>query len=724
MEEIGWRASSIPLPSRGALIARTVGWLLIFKTEQGPSPSSDNATHRGCVNKTRFRKTARLSLLFALSLLWPGLMLPLPAQAQTFDLDASRLPITQIDSAWRFHLGDDPRWSQPTFDDTSWPVLHPEDDWTTQGYPTETELAWFRFHLHVPAHTQSLVLELPAIDKAYQLFSDGQLIAQVGTLPPGQAHNVISAARVFTLPVHSGANPKDIAVALRLWQDPATAGARSSVLEGAAFVGSPDAVLDHFASAKAVNLLAAGSVYTVDLVRLIVGASTLLLFWFTRERFYLWFALNLALDVSFFAVDMASAHQAWGLYITTYLIILIDLLSEVTYILFIVSALHPGKWKLAIPPFAMALLAELSIILVLNHSISLKWGDIGYCLSQVSVSIALGWFLIRGWRANNLYAKLLFLPFAVRALSTVVNNLGAVFSDLDLPFARSIRPRHIILLREPFQITLDDLALLLSLFGLLAVLVYRFARTSREQQRLASALRAAHDIQNRLVPVDIPTLGGLQAAITYMAAEEVGGDFCQILPRPDGSIFVAIGDVSGKGLQAAMIGAVAVGALRSLANEDISPAVALERLNHVLLQSESSGFVTCLCLVLTSVGELTVANAGHLPPYLDGSELSLESGLPLGIVPRMKYDQTSLGLPASARLTLISDGVVEARSRTGELFGFDRTAQISQLPASEIASQAHRYGQEDDITVITLDWRAPVSAVSAFSTPQLATRPV
>ena len=75
------------------------------------------------------------------------------------------------------------------------------------------------------------------------------------------------------------------------------------------------------------------------------------------------------------------------------------------------------------------------------------------------------------------------------------------------------------------------------------------------------------DIQNRLVPVDIPVLGGLQTEIAYRAAEEVGGDFCQILPRPDGSIFVAIGDVSGKGLQAAMLGAVAVGAIRSLAEQ-------------------------------------------------------------------------------------------------------------------------------------------------------------
>ena len=653
--------------------------------------------------------STRISLLIALLCVVP---LSTAAHAQTIDLEASRLPIAQIDAAWRFHLGDDPQWAQSTFDDTNWPVLHPEDNWTPQGYPVKTELAWLRFHLRAPAHTQSLVLDLPAIDKAYQLFSDGQLIAQVGALPPGPAHNVISAARVFTLPVNSGNTPKDITVALRLWQDPATAGARVSVLEGAAFAGNADAVLDHFANAKAVDLLADGSLYTVNIVRLIVGASTLLLFWFTRERFYLWFALSLLLDISFFPLDMLSAHQAWGLYFTTYLTMLIDVLSQVTYIFFIVSALHPGKWKVVIFPTAMAVLGEVSIFLVLNHSIALKWGDIGYCLSDIAICISLGWLLIRGWRSGNLYARLIFFPFAVSAVSTILNNTGGVLYDLALPFSRTIIPRHILLLREPFEITLDDLGLLVSLLGLLIVLVYRFARTSREQQRLASALKAAHDIQNRLVPVDIPSLGGLHTEIAYRAAEEVGGDFCQVLPRPDGSIFVAIGDVSGKGLQAAMIGAVAVGALRSMADEDISPAITLKRLNNLLLRTENAGFITCLVLVLTPEGDVILANAGHISPYLDGKELDLPPGLPLGIVREMEYEQATFALPASARLTLLSDGVVEARSRSGELFGFERTSQVSQHTAREIAAIAHKFGQEDDITIITLDWSVPSFALS------------
>jgi hypothetical protein len=631
----------------------------------------------------------------------------LPAgSAQSFDLDSSRLPIAQVDSAWRFHLGDDAQWVRPDFDDSHWSTLQPTQDWTTQGYAKDTQFAWFRFRLRAPAHTPSLVFELPAVPKSYQLFSDGQLIAQVGTLPPGPAYNVIGAARVFTLPVNSGSSAKEITVALRTWQDPTVAGSRRSVLDGTAYAGSPDAVLNQFAATKAGDLLASGGAYTLNLIALIVGTAAVLLFWLTRERFYLWFACYLILDIGFLVTDLAAAHQAWGFYLYTYLNVLLDVLGRVALVLFIVGAVRQGKWKPAVVPVALLVLAEVSIILVLKSIISVKLGDIGYCLAATAVNLILTWYLIRGWRAGNLYAKLLFFPFAIDSTFKVLNNTGFVLLDLGIHRPRLFSPGAVLLLHNPFEISLENLGYIISLLGMLAVLVYRFARTSRDQQRLSAALQAAHDIQNRLVPVDIPILGGLQTEIAYRAAEEVGGDFCQILPRPDGSIFIAIGDVSGKGLQAAMLGAVAVGAIRSLADEMTAPAPALERLNNVLLRTESSGFITCLCLVLAPDGEIVIANAGHLGPYLNGIEISLEAGLPLGLVAGIAYSQSNFTLPASARLTLLSDGVVEARSSTGELFGFDRTSEISQLPASEIAAIAHQFGQEDDITVITLGWQA------------------
>jgi serine phosphatase RsbU (regulator of sigma subunit) len=142
-----------------------------------------------------------------------------------------------------------------------------------------------------------------------------------------------------------------------------------------------------------------------------------------------------------------------------------------------------------------------------------------------------------------------------------------------------------------------------------------------------------------------------------------------------------------------------------MADERIGPAETLKRLNNVLLRTPNRGFITCLCMILTSSGKVILANAGHLSPYLNGVEMATEPGLPLGFVPDMEYEQTSFLLPATVRLTLMSDGVVEARSETGELYGFERTTKISSLPAKDIAAEANRFGQKDDITVITLDWR-------------------
>jgi len=108
---------------------------------------------------------------------------------------------------------------------------------------------------------------------------------------------------------------------------------------------------------------------------------------------------------------------------------------------------------------------------------------------------------------------------------------------------------------------------------------------------------------------------------------------------------------------------------------------------------------------------LSIANAGHLPPYRNGRELSCESGLPLGILPAADYTETCVQLDPGDALTFMSDGVVEARSATGELFGFDRTRDISARSAQQIADTAARFGQEDDITVLTVRLSAVAATV-------------
>ena len=106
------------------------------------------------------------------------------------------------------------------------------------------------------------------------------------------------------------------------------------------------------------------------------------------------------------------------------------------------------------------------------------------------------------------------------------------------------------------------------------------------------------------------------------------------------------------------------------------------------------------------------ANAGHLAPYLDGKEITLDNGLPLGLTPDAQYRETCLSLPPGAQLTLITDGVLEARSAEGELFGFERTELISTQSAEKVAQAAQAFGQQDDITVLTVRLTSDAAALA------------
>jgi serine phosphatase RsbU (regulator of sigma subunit) len=121
-----------------------------------------------------------------------------------------------------------------------------------------------------------------------------------------------------------------------------------------------------------------------------------------------------------------------------------------------------------------------------------------------------------------------------------------------------------------------------------------------------------------------------------------------------------------------------------------------------MLVRSKDGFTTCLVLRADADGALTMANAGHLPPYCDGEELAVESGLPLGLDAQSTYDEAKFELRPGAQLTLLTDGVVEARSTTGELFGFARAQAWSRKNAEQIVEAARAFGQDDDITVVTL----------------------
>ena len=240
--------------------------------------------------------------------------------------------------------------------------------------------------------------------------------------------------------------------------------------------------------------------------------------------------------------------------------------------------------------------------------------------------------------------------------------------------------------------------------GVLAALLMLLFREQRqmteERAAMAVELQAAGEIQRMLAPRTLDTAPGLRIDVAFRPMREVGGDFylCRVLA--DGRQRVLVGDVSGKGTGAAMAAVLLIGG--AAARDSDPPGGLLAHLNRVLLESRVGGFATCLCADVTPDGTMQVANAGHLSPYIDGVEIALDNNLPLGVDALATYQELTLNVRPGAQITLLTDGVVESRDAAGQMFGFERTAAISTRSAEEMAQTAQSFGQEDDITVLTL----------------------
>jgi hypothetical protein len=233
-----------------------------------------------------------------------------------------------------------------------------------------------------------------------------------------------------------------------------------------------------------------------------------------------------------------------------------------------------------------------------------------------------------------------------------------------------------------------------------AMLCAEMVDSAAARAAYAAELKAASSVQQMLLQSASRPTPGFHVDSIYLPASEVGGDFFFVSSAPDGSLTAVVGDVSGKGLTAAMRVAMILGVLSSETSHD--PGEILFGLNNTLTSQGQLGFTTACCIRISLSGEYTLANAGHIAPYLSGRELDTPPALPLGLVAEQTYELTHGCLAPGERLVLMSDGVPEARSATGELYGFDRLSSLTLLAAREIAEAAQRFGQEDDITVLTL----------------------
>lgn len=300
--------------------------------------------------------------------------------------------------------------------------------------------------------------------------------------------------------------------------------------------------------------------------------------------------------------------------------------------------------------------------------------------------IGVAWWRDGAWRqprAQHLFVLALLLVVLERPTRFFVSNALAEWTI------------------GPYRADSSALVLLFLTSVITARILQRVRLDALERQRLAGELQAARLVQQFfLTPGHAADGGPWSIATAYEPAQEVGGDFYQIFPLGDGGTLIAVGDVSGKGLKAAMVVSLVTGALRNRRPDD--PAELLGELNRAVAGSLDSGFVTAAIARFHPDGRVTLANAGNPAPYLDGKEIPLDAGLPLGLTQDSEYSNHETRVEPGGQLTFVSDGAVEAANATGELFGFDRTREISTQSAAEIAEAARAWGQNDDITVVTV----------------------
>jgi hypothetical protein len=626
---------------------------------------------------------------------------------------------------WKFAPGDSPSsgdtllWANPAFDDAAWaPMdLHPKSGaidtgygesgyltgWAARGFPHLWGYAWYRLRLHVADPGQSLWLKMPPHeDDAYQVFANGQYVGEFGHFTPKSVVCYRSRSLMFQLP------PPDehgnILLAVRFYMEPwvlyGGSTADSGGMHETPLVGLEAQVESIRQAEVRTRILGVLADAFVSIFLLIAAAGAFGLWLIDRSsKVYLWLAAALVcgashaylLLISFFTYTMSqSLALALNSIPTT--------LGIVCWIQFWRRWFQLEKGR----PFNLLLILTAVINIVVQAMYFFN------VVPTASIPFRLGIVTV----CNGFLGILFFVPIvqgarkdrtaALVALGPMLLLFVSLFEIVLQDWLRIPTVVYIFGLR----IDLGGPGLLLLVLAIGVLVLRRFVNTQvvqrLERQTIDQELEQARELQQHvLVPEPVESKHFI-VETAYHPARTVGGDFFQIVPYADGSLLVVIGDVSGKGIAAAMLVAVLVGAIRTRAEETADPAAILHTLNQRLLGRAGSHFATCIVAHLLPDGTVQIANAGHLSPYQDGRELELPGALPLGIHADDIYETLRFELLPGQHLTFMTDGVIEAQGPAGELFGFQRTQSISNQSAPAIADTAKNFGQEDDITVLTL----------------------
>jgi hypothetical protein len=622
----------------------------------------------------------------------------------------------ELAGPWKFRVGDDAAWAQPDFNDSSWESVDLTPDgntglspgWTARGHAGYSGYAWYRLKVDVTGANRTLAVKMPdSFDDAYQIFVNGQRTGEFGKFTERRVTAYSGLPTAFRLP--KGVRNGEIAIAVRVWMDSATpfnspdaGGLRQPPELGYASAITDQVRLDWDDVGHLI-----GSGFLELLVLVMALLMTLTLFWFDRqEKSYLWLALVCEASILSVAPVLLLNFTTW-IGLTEHVVLHDVIFAPVRIGLWVLfwgywfrltrmRLLHIAVWSLVI------LLAIGTAMLrppLYGAHVPVQWASFLRPF-VLTVSIGLGVLLLlvayRGFYKNKGEGGLA----AAAVLLAVIANHQYEFRLIHVKTTFNILD---------FTISLGSVSTILSLLIITVMLLARFITAQRAKEQWKLEIAQARHVQQVLIPNKLPQINDLHIDSEYRPAREVGGDFFQIVPKEeDGTSLIVFGDVTGKGLQAGMLVALIVGAIRSTAQHDNRPERILEALNDQLCERESAS-ATCMVLRFSRNGMVELANAGQLPPYLNGNEMQIEGALPLGMLAGMEFPITSFQLEPGDSLVIMSDGVVEAQNASGELFGFDRIAEMlrEQTSTAEIATAAQNFGQTDDILVLRVERCAP-----------------
>jgi len=641
---------------------------------------------------------------------------------------------------WRVGITDNPAAVSSTFDDSAWAIRDAKESFAEvpdEDHPADTQewdksasrpqghqrpFAVFRLHVKLaPNHGPvSLLIKFPftqnhSLDPSshalgMEVFANGRDIQPDGPHPDvPEMYEPIS--RIYNL--NLAPSDTSLTLVVRTVYIPFGLTAYTNFFAIRSFrLGHPDDLARELALSSADGLFERLP-RLINSVLLVVLSLFLLTLYFTQKNHpeYLLLALYEAIQAPMAFVEMAGSTARMDLLWYGAVNFQLILISAYLYYEFLVAFLSLRRsWNIRLLRYTAPVLAAVgpSLLLVGRHA-DRTTGLLLAIVAIFSLLWVLDWLififftLIVATIRRNFEAGLLLIPLVL----SVVGIIDLTFSGGIFDWGGGQRHSPLTFQAGPIPIRIVSVADLAGIFAIVLIIFVRFLRVQRDQERASSELAAARSVQELMIPQEKLETPGFEVESVYNPANEVGGDFYHVEATGDGGLLVVVGDVAGKGLKAAMNVSMLMGALRH--TPERSPARILASLNRVLVGGDS--FTTCQAAWFGANGELVLANAGHLPPYLNSQEVSLPGGLPLGVLSDVSYPEVQLYLHPGDRILLISDGVVEARQPSGELFGFDRVHNLSNQSAFYIADAARDFGQEDDITVLTV--RRLAQAVAA-----------